>query len=168
MCSSDLSLAHLAGELFRAMAIIQVTQVFYKGSPQVMTALLGGEVQLYFIASAGTVVPQEKAGRVRALGVSTRQRLPILPHVPPIADALPGYEAIGWNGILAPAGTPKAVIERLHREIVRIVRTSEFAQQLVGEGATAVGSTPAEFDAIIRADMRKWAAVVKEAGINRE
>ena len=109
-----------------------------------------------------------RSGRVRALGVSTRQRLPILPHVPPIADALPGYEAIGWNGILAPAGTPKAVIERLHREIVRIVRTSEFAQQLVGEGATAVGSTPAEFDAIIRADMRKWAAVVKEAGINRE
>ena len=162
------SLGHLAAELMRSMAQLRVTHVPYKGSPQVLTALVAGEIQLYFIASAGTVVPQEKAGRVRALGVSTKQRLPILPHVPPIADALPGYEAIGWNGILAPAGTPKAVIDRLHREIVKIVRTSEFAQQLVGEGATAVGSTPMEFDAIIRADMRKWAAVVKEAGINRE
>ncbi len=162
------SLGHLAAELMRSMAQLRITHVPYKGSPQVLTALVAGEIQLYFIASAGTVVPQEKAGRVRALGVSTKQRLPILPHVPPIADALPGYEAIGWNGILAPAGTPKAVIDRLHREIVKIVRTGEFAQQLVGEGATAVGSTPAEFDAVIRADMRKWAAVVKEAGINRE
>ena len=162
------SLGHLGAELMRSMARLQITHVPYKASPQVLTALVSGEIQLYFIASAGTVVPQEKAGRVRALGVSTRHRLPILPQVPPIADALPGYEATAWNGILAPAGTPKPVIERLHREIAKIVRSPEFSQQLTGEGATAVGNTPAEFAALIQADIRKWAEVVKEAGIQRE
>ncbi len=162
------SLGHLAAELMRSMTKLQITHVPYKGSPQTLTALVSGEIQLYFIASAGTVVPQEKAGRVRALGVSTKLRLPILPQVPPIADALPGYEAVGWNGILAPTGTPKTIIERLHREIVKIVRSAEFSQQLTGEGATAVGNTPAEFDAMIRADISKWAAVVKSAGIQRE
>ncbi len=162
------SLGHLAAELMRSMARLQITHVPYKGSPQVLTALVSGEIQLYFIASAGTVVPQEKAGRIRSLGVSTKHRLPILPHVPPIADALPGYEAVGWNGILAPAGTPKAIIDRLHREIAKIVRSPEFSQQLTGEGATAVGNTPAEFDTMIRADLRKWADVVRDAGIVRE
>ena len=162
------SLGHLAAELMRSMARLQITHVPYKASPQVLTALVSGEIQLYFIASAGTVVPQEKAGRIRSLGVSTRHRLPVLPHVPPIADALPGYEAVGWNGILAPAGTPKAIIERLHSEIAKIVRSPEFSQQLTGEGATAVGNTPAEFDTMIRADMRKWADVVRDAGIQRE
>ena len=162
------SLGHLAAELMRSMARLQITHVPYKASPQVLTALVSGEIQLYFIASAGTVVPQEKAGRIRSLGVSTRHRLPVLPHVPPIADALPGYEAVGWNGILAPAGTPKAIIERLHSEIAKIVRSPEFSQQLTGEGATAVGNTPAEFDTMIRADMRKWADVVRDAGIQRK
>jgi len=162
------SLGHLAAELMRSMARLQITHVPYKASPQVLTALVSGEIQLYFIASAGTVVPQEKAGRIRSLGVSTRHRLPVLPHVPPIADALPGYEAVGWNGILAPAGTPKAIIERLHSEIAKIVRSPEFSQQLTGEGATAVGNTPAEFDTMIRADLRKWADVVRDAGIQRE
>ena len=162
------SLGHLAAELMRSMARLQITHVPYKASPQVLTALVSGEIQLYFIASAGTVVPQEKAGRIRSLGVSTRHRLPVLPHVPPIADALPGYEAVGWNGILAPAGTPKAIIERLHSEIAKIVRSPEFSQQLTVEGATAVGNTPAEFDTMIRADMRKWADVVRDAGIQRE
>lgn len=162
------SLGHLGAELFRSMAGINITHVSYKGSPQVLTALISGELNMYLIASAGTVVPHEKAGRVRALGVSTRYRLPILPHVPPIADALPGYEARGWNGILAPAGTPKNVIDRLNREIVKIVRSPEFGEHLITEGATAVGNTPAEFATVIRADIQKWAAVIKEAGIRNE
>lgn len=87
-----------------------------------------------------------------------------LPDVPPIADLLPGYEARGWNGILAPAGTPRAVIERLNQVPVKIVRSPEMAPALVGEGATAVGNTPAEFDAVIRADIAKWAKIIKEAG----
>jgi tripartite-type tricarboxylate transporter receptor subunit TctC len=91
-----------------------------------------------------------------------------LPNVPPIADALPGYEARGWNGILAPAGTPKPIIEKLHKEIVKIVRSPEFAQNLTNEGAFAMGNTPEEFATVIRADMKKWAAVIKEAGIKGE
>jgi tripartite-type tricarboxylate transporter receptor subunit TctC len=162
------SLGHLGSELFRSMAGIRMTHVAYKGSPQIMTALLGGEINVYFLASAGTAAPHVKSGRIRALGISTQQRLALLPDVPPIADTLPGYEARGWNGILAPAGTPPAIINRLHAEIVKVVRSPEFGQQLVSEGAIAIGNTPAEFDAVVRADVRKWATVMKEAGIRPE
>lgn len=161
------SMGSLGAELLRTMAGIQFTQVAYKGSPQALTAVISGEIDFYLIGSAGTVGPQVKAGRVRALGVGGKQRLSILPDVPPIGDTLPGYEARGWNGILAPAGTPKSIIDRLNREIVKIVRTPEFAQVLVGEGATAVGNTPAEFDAIVRADIKKWAKIIKDNGIRQ-
>jgi tripartite-type tricarboxylate transporter receptor subunit TctC len=150
------------------MAGIKVTFVAYKGAPQIMTGLLGGEVHFYLIGSAGTVAPLVKAGRVRALGVGAKERLPVLPDVPSIAETLPGYEARGWNGILAPARTPKPVIDRLHGEIVRIVRSPEFNQLLTSEGATAVANTPTEFDAIIRADVRKWEKIIKEAGIKAD
>ena len=162
------SMGHLGAELFRSMADIKVALVTYKGAPQILTALLSGELQFYLIGSAGTAAAQVKAGRVRALGVGAKQRIAVLPEVPSISETLPGYEARGWNGILAPAGTPKPVIERLHREIVKVVRSPEFAQVLTNEGATAVGNTPAEFDAIIRADIRKWAKVIKDAGIRAE
>jgi tripartite-type tricarboxylate transporter receptor subunit TctC len=145
-----------------------MTQVPYKGSPQILSALIGGEINMYMVASISGVMPQLKSGRVRALGVSTKQPLPVLPNVPPIADVLPGYEARGWNGILAPAGTPKPIIEKLNKEIVKIVRSPEFAQNLTNEGAFAMGNTPEEFAAVIRADMKKWAAVIKEAGIKGE
>jgi len=162
------SMGHLGAELFRSMAGIKITFVTYKGAPQSLTALLSGEIHFYLIGSAGTVVPHVKAGRIRALGVGARQRIPALPDVPPIAETLPGYETRGWNGILAPAGTPRPVIDRLHHEIVNIVRSPEFNQVLMAEGATAVGNTPAEFDAVIRADLRKWAKIIKEAGIRAE
>lgn len=159
------SMGHLAAELLRSMAGISFAFVTYKGSPQVLAALLAGEIEFYFIGSAGTVVPHAKAGRIRALGVGAKHRIAALPEVPPIAETLPGFEARGWNGILAPAGTPWAVIERLHREIVRIVRSPEFEKLLAAEGATPVGSTPAEFDAVIRADVAKWAKIIRAAGI---
>ena len=162
------SMGHLGAVLFRSMAGIKITLVTYKGAPQSLTALLSGEIQLYLVGSAGTAVTQIKAGRVRALGVGARQRIAALPDVPPIADTLPGYEARGWNGILAPAGTPKPIIDRLNREIVKVVRTPEFSQVLTGEGATAVGNTPSEFDAVIRADVKKWAKIIKDAGIRAE
>jgi tripartite-type tricarboxylate transporter receptor subunit TctC len=157
----------LGAELLRSMAGIQFTQVAYKGSPQALTAVISGEIDFYLIGSAGVVGPQVKAGRIRALGVGAKQRLAVLPDVPPIGDTLPGYEARGWNGILAPAGTPKNIIDKLNREIVRFARSPEFAQVLTGEGATAVGNTPAEFDAIIRADIRKWAKIIKDNGIRQ-
>jgi len=162
------SMGHLGAELLRSMAGIQFAQVTYKGAPQALTAVLSGEISFYLIGSAGTVVPHVKSGRLRALGVGARQRIAALPDVPPIADTLPGYEARGWNGILAPAGTPIAIIDRLNREIVKIVRSSEFGQVMTGEGATAVGNTPVEFDAVIRADVKKWARIIKEAGIRAE
>jgi tripartite-type tricarboxylate transporter receptor subunit TctC len=162
------SLGHLGSELLRSMSGTRITHIAYKGSPQILSALIGGEINMYMVASISGVLPQIKAGRVRALGVSSRQALPILPNVPPIADALPGYEARGWNGIFAPAGTPKAIIDKLHQEIVKIVRSPDFAQNLAAEGATAVGNTPEEFAAVIRADMKKWAAVISEAGIRGE
>lgn len=162
------SMGHLGAELFRSMAGIRITQVTYKGAPQSLTALLSGEIQFYLIGSAGTAASHVKAGRVRALGVGAKQRIAVLPDVPPISDTLPGYEARGWNGILAPAGTPRPVIERLNREIVKVVRSPEFNQVLASEGATPVGNTPAEFDAIIRADVKKWAKIIREAGIRAQ
>lgn len=162
------SLAHLSGELFRAMAGIRVTQVFYKGAPQVVTALVGGEIQVYFAASMGSVFPHLKSGRVRVLGVATRERMPFLPDVPPIADTVPGYEVQGWNGILAPAGTPRAIIDQLNRDIVRIVKAPQFAEQFAAEGIVPVGNTPEQFTQIMIADIAKWAKVIKAAGIRGE
>ena len=162
------SMGHLGALLLRSMAKIDFALVLYKGSPQALSALLSGEIQFYLIGSVGTAVTHIKTGRIRALGVGASQRVAALPDVPTIAETLPGYEARGWNGILAPARTPKNVIDRLHREIVKIVRSPEFNEVLASEGARAVGNTPAELDAVIRADVRKWAAVVKEAGIRPE
>ena len=162
------SLGHLSSELLRSMTGMNITHVAYKGSPQIMTALLSGEIQMYLIASAGTVMPHLKTGRLRALGVSSTKRMPSLPDVPPIADSVPGYEARGWNGILGPAGLPKPIVDRLHKEIVLIVQSPEFLKQLATEGAIPIGNSPAEFAAAIKADIAKWAKVVKEAGIRPE
>jgi tripartite-type tricarboxylate transporter receptor subunit TctC len=123
------SMGALAADLFASMAGIKFTPIAYKGSPQALTALVSGEIDFYLIGSVGTVVPQVKAGRIRALGVGAKQRIAPLPDVPPIADTLPGYEARGWNGILAPAGTPRAVIELLNRELVKIIRSRDRDRQ---------------------------------------
>jgi tripartite-type tricarboxylate transporter receptor subunit TctC len=162
------SMGSLGAELLRSLAGIQFAQVAYKGSPQALTALISGEIDFYLIGPIGTAAAQIKAGRVRALGVGARQRVPALPDVPPIADTVPGYEARGWNGILAPAGTPKAVIAKLNQEIVKILRSPEFGQILAREGATPIGNTPAEFDAVIREDIAKWAKIVRESGIKAQ
>ncbi len=162
------SMGSLAAELLRSMAGIQFTQVAYKGAPQALTALMSNEIEFYLIGSAGTVVPHVKADRLRALGVGAKERLAVLPDVPPIAETVPGYEARGWNGILAPAGTPKPVIDRLHRDIVSVVRSPEFGKTLTGEGATAIGNTPGEFDANIRADIAKWAKIIRQTGIRAQ
>ena len=162
------SLGHLASELLRSMTGMNITHVSYKGSPQIMTALLSGEIQMYLIASVGTVMPHLKTGRLRALGVSSAKRSPALPDVPAIAETVPGYEARGWNGILAPAGTPKAIVDRLNREIVLVVKSAEFLKQLATEGAVPIGNSPAETAEVIRSDIAKWAKVVKEAGIRPE
>lgn len=160
--------SRLGAELFRSMAGITITNVSYKGTPQVLNALLSGEIQVYLSATAGAVTPLIASGKIRALGVSTKERLAILPDVPSIADTIPGYEVQNWNGILAPARTPKRIIDRLHNEIVQIIRSPDFVRQLTAQGAVAIGDTPKEFEMVIRADIEKWAAVIKDAGIRNE
>ncbi len=155
------SMGALAADLFGLMAGVKFTQVAYKGSPQALTALLSGEVDFYMIGSVSSVAPHMKSGRLRALGVGGKHRIAPLPEVPPIADTLPGFEARGWNGILAPAGTSKPVIARLNHELVKIIRSPDMNAVLAGEGANAVGNTPAQFDAVIRADIAKWAKIIQ-------
>jgi tripartite-type tricarboxylate transporter receptor subunit TctC len=159
------SLGYLSAELFASLTGIRIVHVAYKGAPQVMTALIAGEVQIYFNVPI-TALPQIKAGKVRALGVSTKSRLAIMPDVPTIAESgVPGYEVVGWNGILAPARTPRPIIERLHAEIVKVLRSPDVVEQLTTQGVDPIGNTPEEFAAIIRTDVEKWARVLKSAGV---
>ena len=155
------SLGDLSAEVFSMMTGAKLTQIAYKGAPQVMTALIGGELQVYFSAPV-VAIPQMKAGRVRALGVSTKKRLAVIPDVPTIAEAgVPGYEVIGWNGILAPAKTPRAIIERLNADIVKVIRTPEVEADILAQGIEPIGNTPEEFGRIIRADVERWGKILK-------
>jgi tripartite-type tricarboxylate transporter receptor subunit TctC len=158
------SLGFLAAELFLMDAGIQLTQVPYAGTPQATIGLLSGDVSLFFDAPL-TMMPLAKAGKVRLLGVTSSKRLPILPDVPAISEVIPGYEAIGWNGILAPAETPPAVISQLNQTIVKILKTPAVNQQLTAQGVEVVGDTPQEFGARIKSDIDKWGGLIKKAGI---
>ena len=162
------SLGDLCTALFESLGKVKLVHVAYKGAPQVLTALIAGEIQIYFSPPV-VAIPQIKAGRVRALGVSTRTRLAALPEVPTIAESgLPGYDVVGWNGILAPAKTPRAVIARLHAEIVKVVRSPEIEAEANAQGIQAIGNTPEEFARVIHADMEKWAKVLKGSPIKSD
>jgi len=160
------SFGHVSTELFASQAGIDLVHITYKGVPQIIGALLSGEIQVYFNVPI-SAIGQIRAGKMRALGVTKSERLAMLPEVPTIAEAgLPGFEAIGWNGILAPAATPRALIERLHREIVAALRNPEVLAQLTAQGIEPVGSTPEEFGQIIRVDVAKWSQVLRRAGVH--
>jgi tripartite-type tricarboxylate transporter receptor subunit TctC len=151
-------------ELFEAQAKVKLVHVTYKAAPLVMAAVISGEIQVYFSAPV-VAIPQIKVERVRALGVSTRTRLAMLPDVPTIAESgLPGFEATGWNGVLAPAKTPLAIIERLNTEIARVARSPEMRAEAAAQGVEAIGNSPAEFARIIRDDIQKWQKLLKKAG----
>ncbi|MDO9435446.1 tripartite tricarboxylate transporter substrate binding protein [Hydrogenophaga sp.] len=162
------SLGHLGAEMLNSMAGTRVVHIPYKGSPQAMNAVLAGDIDMYLVASASSVMPQIRAGTVRPLGVSIKSRLAVLPDVPTMDENLPGYDVGGWNGILAPAGTPPAIVNQLQREIARAVNTPEFKEVLQREGASGVASTPAELDRVIKADIERWAKVLKDAGVKPE
>jgi tripartite-type tricarboxylate transporter receptor subunit TctC len=162
------SLGHLGAELFCSMAGVKMVHIAYKGSPQVLGGVFAGEVNMYLVASASSVVPHIRSGRIKALGVSGNKRLLILPEVPTIGETLRGYDVSGWNGILAPAGTPKGTVDMLQKAIAKVVRSADFTQRLTAEGAVGVGSTPEQMDGVLRSDVAKWAAVVKAAGIKAE
>jgi tripartite-type tricarboxylate transporter receptor subunit TctC len=155
----------LAAELFKRMARINAVVVPYKGNAPAVTAALSGEVSLVFGGIAQSV-PQVKAGRLRPLGVSGAQRSGALPDVPTIAESgLPGFEATGWYGLLAPGATPRAIVERLNTEIVRILRLPEISERLRREAFEIPADTPDAFAAVIRAELAKWAPIVKETGL---
>ncbi|CCN17739.1 tripartite tricarboxylate transporter substrate binding protein [Bordetella bronchiseptica] len=155
---------HLATELFKTMAGVNILHVPYKGSAPAMTDLRGGRVQLMF-DNIPSALPQVQAGAVRALAVTSSRRSPVLPDVPTVAEAgVPGYEAVAWHGISVPAKTPAPIVERLSGEIAQLLKQPEVVKQLTAIGATPVGSTPAQFQAHIDKELAKWQKVVAESG----
>ena len=159
---------HLAGVLFDQLAGTTMVHVPYKGGAPAMIALISGEVQMVF-ATAETAVPQIKSGKIRALGVTMAKRTALLPDLPTIAEAgLPGYEANNWYGLLLPAKTPRAIVDRLHREAVKVLNTPAIKEQLFRQGLDASPSTQQEFAAYIKSEIAKWAKVVKASGAKAE
>jgi len=155
---------HLAQEMFRFMAGIDIVHVPYKGGGDQLTAIIAGQVQASFNL-VPTAMPQIRAGRVRPLAVTSAQRMSILAEVPTIAEAgVPGYEATSWQGVVAPTGTPRAIVNRLYGEIVKALRTQEVMEWLAAEGSTAGGITPDAFALHIKNEIAKWAKVVKMSG----
>jgi tripartite-type tricarboxylate transporter receptor subunit TctC len=155
---------HLAGELFKVMTGVQMTHVPYKGSAPALQDLLGGQVQLMF-DNLPPSLPQIKSGKLRALGVTSAARSPALPDVPTVAEqGLPGFEASSWFGVLAPTGTPPAVITKINTEIDKWLQTPEAKEKLLALGANPGGGTPEDFAKHIAAETAKWAKVVKESG----
>jgi len=159
---------HLSMELFLVLSHIKMLHVPYKGSGQGVVDLLAGHVAV-MMPSILTALPYAKDGRLRALGVTSARRAPGAPDIPTIAEAgVPGYEATQWFGVLAPTGTPRDIVNRLHNEVVRVLKTPEVRNRLSADGAEPVGSTPEEFAAYIRSETAKWAGVIKSAGIKPE
>jgi tripartite-type tricarboxylate transporter receptor subunit TctC len=155
---------HLAGELLKSMAKVDILHVPYKGITQGVTDVLAGQVSMTF--DLATVMPHVKSGKLRPIAVANRKRATALPEVPTIAEAgVPGYEASAWYGLFAPAGTPRATIQRLNAEVVKALGRPDVKERLIGLGAEPGGTTPEEFSAFIAAEVDKWAKVVKEAKI---
>ena len=160
--------SHLAVELFRSMAGIELVHVPYKGGSLAVTDLLGGRLTLMF-ANLTTVQGHIKTGRVRALAIGTAQRSLVVPDLPTVAAAgVPGYEANNWNGVVAPAGTPRAVIERLRREIKAAVDAPEMRERLLQNAFEPIADTPAEFARYLATERVKWGKVVREAQVKPE
>ena len=151
---------HLGCELLKSMTGIDVVHVPYKGSAPAVTEILAGRVQ-FMLNSIPTVLALAQAGKVRALGVSSAKRLPTLPDIPPIADTVPGYEYAQWFALLAPAGTPPAVANRISGEMGKMIAEPAFAQRFANLGAEPRASTPAELAAYMRKDTERWAKVIK-------
>ena len=159
---------HLAGELFNSAARIKLVHVPYKGSGPAVTDLVGGQVQLMF-GNLVAVLPQYKAGRLRALAVTGEKRTAAAPALPTVSEAgVPGYSVISWFGVLAPAGTPREIITRLNAELIQAMRAPEMRDKLAGDGAEPSTGTPEQFAAFIKNEITQWTTVVRNAGITAE
>jgi tripartite-type tricarboxylate transporter receptor subunit TctC len=155
---------HMAGELFKAMAGVDIVHVPHKGSDQARTAILGKQVDMMFDAIT-TMAANARAGRVKALASSGQTRSPVTPDVPTLAEAgVPGYEATIWLGLMAPAGTPRPILEKLNVEINKVVNAPEVKEAWAKQGAVPMAMTLEQFDKFLREDIVKWAKVVKLSG----
>jgi tripartite-type tricarboxylate transporter receptor subunit TctC len=156
---------HLAAEMFKSMAGVDLVHVPYKGNAEANNAMLGGHVKIYF-ALVPAVLQHVRAGSLRALAVTTEKRLPYLPDVPTIAElGFPGYEISSWQGVFAPADTPRDVVAKINGELVKLVSTPEVRARMAHEGADPVGSTPDQFTERVRNEIAKWTKVIKASGM---
>jgi tripartite-type tricarboxylate transporter receptor subunit TctC len=165
--AGNASSSHMAGELFKMLAGVNIVHVPYRGQGPTMTDLLGGQLQVVFATTPGTT-EFVRAGKLRALGVTTASRTDLLPEVPPVADFLPGYEMSQWYGIAAPKGTPAEIVDKLNREINAAFADSRMKARLADVGGTVLPGTPDEFAKFIAAELEKWAKVVKFAGLKAD
>jgi tripartite-type tricarboxylate transporter receptor subunit TctC len=152
---------HLAAESFLYAAGIDAVHVPYKGEGPALTELVGGQIQL-LTPNLSAAIGFVNAGRIRALAVTSRQRVPQIPDVPTVAETLPGFENLGWFGLVAPAATPRAVVQRIHADVVKVLRSTEVGRRFEELGMAPVGNTPAEFTQAMRAESARWEKVIRE------
>ena len=156
---------HLAGELFMKMAGVRIQQVPYRGTTAILPDLLGGRLNIFF-GNISNLLPLVREGKLRAFGVTSRKRSPQIPDLPTVEElGFPGFEATAWFGLMAPAGTPQPVVDKLHAETVKVLAMPDVRTKLEGLGLQLVGNTPTEFAGIVRTEMPMWGKVIKDAGI---
>lgn len=165
--SGNGSAAHLAMELFKTMAKVDMVHVPYKGGGPALNDLIGGQVQL-MSGPMIAALPHVRSGRLKAIAVTTAQRARGWPEVPAMAETLPGYESSIWHGVVVPKGVPAVIVRRLNREIGEILQIAEIRNRLANQGAEPVGGTPEQFSALIKAEIEKYARLLKDAGIRQE
>ena len=159
---------HMAGELFKSMAQVDIVHVPYKGSDGARTGILGGQVQM-MIDAITTMAPNVRAGKLKAMGTTGKTRSSVLPDVPTISEAgVPGYETGIWLGLMAPTGTPRAVIDKLNAEIVKVLNSPDVKKSWGEQGAVPMAMTPDQFDKFLREDIAKWAPIVRATGMKVE
>jgi tripartite-type tricarboxylate transporter receptor subunit TctC len=154
--------------MLKAMAGLQMTHVPYKGGGPALADLVGGQIQL-MLENIPSTLPFVKAGKLRALAVSGKKRSPLVPDLPTLDEAgLKGYEIVGWNGLFFPVGTPPAIVKTIHAQTVKMLAQPDVKERLATLGAEPVGNSPAEFAAFVRAEIAKWARIVKQAGLKAQ
>jgi tripartite-type tricarboxylate transporter receptor subunit TctC len=159
---------HLTGELFKSSAKVEMTGVNYKGSGPAMTDLLGGQIPL-LVDSLASALPQVKAGKIKALAMTSAQRVPQLPDVPTVAEAgLPGFEGSGWGGLIVPAGTPPAVVTKISADVQKLLRNPEFQQRIIDRGAIPDPRGAKEWSAFVDSEVVKWGDVIKKANLKAD
>ena len=154
---------HLAGELYKLMAGVKAEHIPYKGAGPAMADLIAGQYHFNFSGLQGSQV-QVRAGRLRGIAVTTPTRMPSNPELPAVAEALPGFEVVGWYGVIGPANMPQPLVKRLHEELIKALNSTDIRGRIEADGSQPVGSSPEEFRRFMQADLDKWAKLVKESG----